>query len=37
MKNTQWRRLTKEYNNEWIENIIDLLQSYTERCEGSTL
>lgn len=36
-KNTQWRRLAKEYNNEWIENVIDLLQSYTERCEGSTL
>jgi trehalose 6-phosphate synthase/phosphatase len=31
-KNTQWRRLAKEYNNEWIENVIDLLQSYTERC-----
>ena len=34
-KDNKWTRLIKNYNNEWITAYVDILEPYTERCEGS--
>ncbi len=36
-KENKWTRMIKNYNNEWITACVDILEPYTERCEGSFL
>ena len=36
-KNKNWKSMIKNYNNEWIHLCKDILEPYTERCEGSFL
>ena len=33
----KWKRVIEDYNNEWINSYFDILEPYTERCEGSYL
>ena len=33
----KWKRIIKEYDNEWIKNCSDIISPYLERCEGSFL
>ena len=33
----KWTRMIKNYNNDWISACVDILEPYTERCEGSFL
>ena len=36
-KKENWKSMIKNYNNEWIHSCIEILEPYTERCEGSFL
>ena len=31
----KWKKIIKNYNNEWLASCYDILYPYTERCEGS--
>ena len=33
----KWKRVIEDYDNEWINSCADILEPYTERCEGSFL
>ena len=33
----KWKYIIDEYNNDWINSCSDILEPYTERCEGSFL
>ena len=33
----EWKRIIKQYDNEWIKNCSDIISPYIERCEGSFL
>ncbi len=33
----KWKRVIEDYDNEWINSCADILEPYTERCEGSYL
>jgi len=33
----KWNKIKEDYNNEWINRCADLLEPYTERCEGALL
>ena len=33
----KWKKLIKNYDNEWINNCSDIISPYLERCEGSFL
>ena len=33
----KWKYIIDEYNNDWINSCADILEPYTERCEGSFL
>ena len=35
--NEKWKRVIEDYDNEWINSCADILEPYTERCEGSYL
>ena len=32
-----WKRILKDYNNDWMNVCYDIIEPYTERCEGSFL
>ena len=33
----KWKKIVKNYDNEWIKNCSDIISPYLERCEGSFL
>ena len=35
--NEKWKKIIKNYDNEWIKNCSDIISPYLERCEGSCL